>query len=384
VACLVVAGGYAGLASWRLKAAAGRAPAVTGEAADVLRARHQQPVALFRSLARESFDRLAVAPVAAPEAASGAAVEEADARRVTALRCERVHFAADRGVCLTTEPADPVQSTYRGLIFDEAFQVTKTFQLTGIPSRVRVAPDGRLAAATVFETGHDYRQDGGFSTRTILLDTATGFQVADLEDFAVFDHGARFLRDDFNFWGVTFARDGNRFYATLASGMKTYLLLGDVAAREAHILRENAECPSLSPDNTRLVFKKRVEVPGGGGEWQWRLHLLDLATLTETPLAETRNIDDQVDWLDEATSCTGSSSRSACRKWPPTSGCSRSTASTAAPCPASCCRGPSARASPGQADHFGFWLEATGQAGMRPRARSAARRTSSTSSAWNW
>jgi hypothetical protein len=31
----------------------------------------------------------------------------------------------------------------------------------------------------------------------------------------------------------------------------------------------------------------------------WRLHLLDLATMQETPLAETRSVDDQVEWLDD-------------------------------------------------------------------------------------
>jgi hypothetical protein len=218
---------------------------------------------------------------------------------VTDLRCERVHFAAGRGVCLTTEPADPLHTAYRGLVFDDAFRVTATFRLSGLPSRVRVAPDGRRAAVTVFETGHDYRQDGSFSTRTTLVDTATGGQVADLEDFAIFNRGAPFKRDDFNFWGVTFARDGTRFYATLATGMTTYLVAGDVAAREAHIVRENAECPSLSPDGTRLVYKKRVEAPASGKGWEWRLHLLDLATLVETPLAEPRDVDDQVDWLDD-------------------------------------------------------------------------------------
>jgi hypothetical protein len=29
--------------------------------------------------------------------------------------------------------------------------------------------------------------------------------------------------------------------------------------------------------------------------------MLDLATMTETPLAETRNIDDQAEWLDDHT-----------------------------------------------------------------------------------
>src|SRR5687767_4134689 len=55
--------------------------------------------------------------------------------------------------------------------------------------------------------------------------------------------------------------------------------------------------PSLSPDETRVAFKKRVD--GGSGSIQWRPHVLDLATLVETSLAETRNVDDQIEWLDD-------------------------------------------------------------------------------------
>ena len=44
------------------------------------------------------------------------------------------------------------------------------------------------------------------------------------------------------------------------------------------------------------MFKKLTEK--SGGRVVWRLHLLDLATMAETPLAETRNVDDQVEWLD--------------------------------------------------------------------------------------
>lgn len=59
------------------------------------------------------------------------------------------------------------------------------------------------------------------------------------------------------------------------------------------MLREGVECPSLSPDNTRVVFKARI------GPSSWRLHLLDLATLRDTPLAEARSVDDQAEWLDD-------------------------------------------------------------------------------------
>ena len=63
-------------------------------------------------------------------------------------------------------------------------------------------------------------------------------------------------------------------------------------------VRENAECPSLSPDNTRIVFKKRVRA---SADKPWRLYVLDLESGTETPLAETQSIDDQALWLDNET-----------------------------------------------------------------------------------
>ena len=78
-----------------------------------------------------------------------------------------------------------------------------------------------------------------------------------------------------------------------------YLIEGSLITKEARTVRENVECPSLSPDNTRLAFKKRVS--NAPGPVVWRLYSLDLATGVETRLAETRNVDDQVEWLDNQT-----------------------------------------------------------------------------------
>lgn len=49
----------------------------------------------------------------------------------------------------------------------------------------------------------------------------------------------------------------------------------------------------MSPDRTRVAFKKRV------GQGQWRLSVLDLKTFEERPLAETRSVDDQPEWLND-------------------------------------------------------------------------------------
>jgi dipeptidyl aminopeptidase/acylaminoacyl peptidase len=148
----------------------------------------------------------------------------------------------------------------------------------------------------VFVSGDSYAKDG-FSTRTTLLDTATGASIANLEDFAVTRDGRAFKAVDFNFWGVTFQRDGRRFYATLRTGGTNYLIEGDVDSREARVIHTGIECPSLSPDGRQIAFKQRA---ARGSEVSWHVAVLDLATLRETTLDwEQRSVDDQVEWLDD-------------------------------------------------------------------------------------
>lgn len=213
----------------------------------------------------------------------------------TTLACDRVHYAAGNGICLIYDTSTPSQDLLAQvptwvILFGSDFQPRHQFIVEGLPSRTRVSPDGKYAAFTVFVSGHSYA-DANMSTSTVILDAATGSSLGDLEEFEVWKDGQRFEAIDFNFWGVTFAQDSNRFYATLRSFNTTYLVQGDLAARKLTVLRENVECPSLSPDGTRIGFKKRV-----GNLWQ--ISVLNLATLEETTLAEKENIDDQVEWLD--------------------------------------------------------------------------------------
>lgn len=214
------------------------------------------------------------------------------------LRCERVHMVHGGGVCLTTHRRTfPVR--HEAVLFDGDFRVRHTLALSGVPSRVKVSPDGRLAAVTVFESGHSYA-GADFSTRTSIIDLARGdFVITDLEKLPVLRDGAPFQAIDFNIWGVTFTASGDRFYATLATGGRIYLVEGDMPKRQMQVLREGVECPSLSPDGTRLAFKRRE-----GGRLiavTWRLSVLRLDTREEWALAETRSVDDQVEWLDDAT-----------------------------------------------------------------------------------
>ncbi len=83
-------------------------------------------------------------------------------------------------------------------------------------------------ATTTFVSGHSYAEPGKFSTQTTLIDMRRGKRIADLESFRVTNGGRRVDAPDVNFWGVTFARNADRFYATLAYGGHTHLIEGSV------------------------------------------------------------------------------------------------------------------------------------------------------------
>jgi hypothetical protein len=213
-------------------------------------------------------------------------------RELTGLRCERIHFAAGRGLCLTRGRG--FAAGYRAEVVGPDLRVLRGLDVAGVPSRARVSPDGRNGSVTLFVAGHAYTDAGSFSTQTTLIDLASGTKIADLEQFTVLRDGRQVTAVDRNFWGVTFARDSDRFYATMATGGRTYLIEGSVRGRSARVIHANVECPSLSPDGTRIAYKRRP----GVGSAPWRLAVLDLADGRETLLSETRNVDDQVEWLD--------------------------------------------------------------------------------------
>lgn len=266
LAVVLLAGGATGYAAW---AAARRA----GPPAAAL-----DPAAEGRLLFR-SAGRIASVPLAEPGAPPV----------VSGTACDRFHSAAGITLCLVTRTG--TVPTTDAVILDRSLREIRRVRLAGIPSRARVSASGRMASWTVFVTGDSY-SSGGFSTWSGILDTRTGYAVTNMEEIPLRMNGRRYHAADVNYWGITFAPDDNRFYATVSTKGKTYLVEGDFGAWRARTLRENAECPSLSPDGTRLVFKKRV-TPG-----PWRLHALDLATMRETPLAETDSVDDQAAWLD--------------------------------------------------------------------------------------
>ena len=290
VGCIALAVGYTSLGILRANAGTGPVQAeVAGAPLPIagpneLAAIQDQPHLIFLHQENAPYGQVTVA---GPGPAFSQSAQ-------TSLLCDRIHYAAGNGICLRYDPSvsDSLAPPRVWVtLFGPDFEPRQRFPVDGVLSRARVSPDGKYAAFTVFVTGHSY-EDVNMSTATVLLDAATGASVGNLEEFETWKDGRLYQAPEFNFWGVTFARDSNRFYATLRNGNTTYLVQGDIAARKLLVLHEGVECPSLSPDETRIAFKKRK----GNG---WQLTVMDLATMKEIELAEKEGIDDQVEWLDD-------------------------------------------------------------------------------------
>jgi hypothetical protein len=215
------------------------------------------------------------------------------ARAVSSVKCDRIYAAGGTGACLRTGEHGLVEL----VILDQDLGQREAIPVDGIPNRLRVSPSGRMVAWTLFVQGEGY--DGlGFSTSTGIYDTRTGNKLYTIEQFSVTKDGQPYRTDDMNFWGVTFTGDDNKFYATMHADGHRYLVEGDFAAQTVRTLHDGVECPSLSPDGTRIAFKKAID---GDPRKGWRLSVLDLATMSVTPTAETRRVDDQAAWLDNST-----------------------------------------------------------------------------------
>jgi hypothetical protein len=220
-------------------------------------------------------------------------------RTFTGVSCDRVYAVATAASCLRTDRG--VTTTFEQVDLDPGWNVTGRNDLAGVPSRTRLSADGRLAASTSFVTGHTYMTTG-YSTATEIHRVASTGGVksfGNLEEFTLLVDGRPVAPADRNIWGVTFAADDNTFYVTVSTHGTTYLARGDLTTRTLTTIAAGVECPSLSPDGTRLAFKEKVD--HRDGTW-WTPAVLDLASMTRTVLTgERRNVDDQIAWLDDDT-----------------------------------------------------------------------------------
>jgi len=208
------------------------------------------------------------------------------------LSCERVDFAGGKGLCMTIAERGREGET---TIFDSGLQPLSRATLAGMPLQARVSSDGRLGALTSVANANVEPDDevDGVASETDIVDMRSGREVADLASFRLTKEGRAFEPAEPRFESVTFAKGSDRFYATMRSAGRSYLVEGSIEGRTMRVLREGIELPSLSPDGHRLACKARV----GGG--RWRLAVLDLATMKLRPLAEHRQIEEQVEWLND-------------------------------------------------------------------------------------
>lgn len=268
-----------------------------GATAYALRAPEKVSVATEAGPVELSSGRLLFVDEVSGNVASVPLTDPSGPRRVSSLSCKRFYTAGGQGLCLA-DASGPLPGAV-AVFVDRGLQERRRVEVDGVPNRAKLSPDGRMASWTTFVTGDSYAQAGTFSTRTAIFDQETEVYSSNIEGTQI---AGMKTTNDMNFWGVTFAPDDRTYYATMSTAGKTHLIQGDSVDESAKSLRENAECPSLSPDGRRVAFKKRV--PGDGAR-PWRQHVLDLTTMVETPLAETRGIDDQVVWLDNDTIAYG-------------------------------------------------------------------------------
>ena len=215
-------------------------------------------------------------------------VNLAGERFITPLTCQRVDWNRNGGICLQSGSIG-VQA--RGLLLDSSLRPTGQFPVA-TPSRAEVSPDGTGASWTGFVTGHDYLAAGEFATTTQLIDVDRQLG-ADLEtDFVAFlGDGTELEAFDDNYWGTSYV-NSQQFYATVGFEGRADLVFGDVETGRLDIVFENASCPAISPDGSTIIAKEQR-----GNAFQ--LIAIDVATGSRRDLAETRSIDDQVEWIDD-------------------------------------------------------------------------------------
>lgn len=241
------------------------------------------PHVVFQSVLRDgNYAHVSLVPLDAPKGP----------RIGTGLVCERVYMTDGTGLCLAGEHG--AQSRYFAVPFGDNFAPGEPIPLAGSPTFAQVSSDGRYGAASVL-TRQVTEAVPQAQTQAIIIDLRAGTVVGDLEDFAITRDGNVFDAPDKDLWGVTFAADSDRFYATLRTAGNAYLVEGSVTGRSLAVLHPNVSAPALSPDGTRVAYAKLISNIGP----TFRFHVLDLATGTETPLAEATSIDDQMEWLDD-------------------------------------------------------------------------------------
>lgn len=217
-------------------------------------------------------------------------VNLAGERFITPLPCDRIDWNRNGGICLQ---GGSIGVSARGLLLDETLRPQGRFGIA-TPSRAAISPDGGAVSWTGFVTGHDYLAAGEFATTTQLIDVERQASAELESDFSTIGaDGEQLAVVDENYWGTTYI-DSQTFYATVGFGTETNLVFGDVQTGVLEIVHESASCPEISPDGTTIVAKTQR-----GQSFQ--LIAINTETGARRDLAETRSVDDQVEWIDNNT-----------------------------------------------------------------------------------
>jgi hypothetical protein len=240
------------------------------------------PFIMFRTLAPpRAHGRIAMAALAS-----------SDVRHLTSLRCARVAYAGGRGLCLVEE-AEGMVVDHVAEIFDRSFRRVGRLALAGVPTRVRVSPDGRIGAITTYAEEESPAGER-LAIESVLIDLNASQVLADLRDFRLDVSDAQTVVGPLDFASVSFDRDPDRFFATLSTPTERWVIVGSLRERRLRLLKADFATEALSPDGNRLVVKQRV-----GDRGFWQLGVLDLSTLiAHTVNQNGRSVDDQVEWLD--------------------------------------------------------------------------------------
>jgi hypothetical protein len=241
------------------------------------------PFVIYRALApREAYGRVALLELRL-------GVQP----KVTSLSCLRLHYAGGYGLCATQQLRDGKSANILA-VFDRTLQIRSEVVLDGIPTRLRVSPDGQYGAVTTYAE-EETAQSERLATRTRIVDMARGVELVDLRDFRVDYDDLPELDGPRDFSSVTFERDSDRFFATLMVADDRYLVAGSVRERRVTAIRSGVASEALSPDGSVLAVKRLLPERGF-----WQVAVINLHTWIERDLRQgPRSVDDQVEWLDD-------------------------------------------------------------------------------------
>ena len=224
-------------------------------------------------------------------------------RTPTGMGCDRVHIHGSRLLCFTrVTPDKPRYYTEPTIYLHDlkSASISKPlFKVKGIVSRARMSADGRFGTGTAFTTGHSYLGIGGssFSTMAFIVPLDRSGESENLQNWTITYQGKGVTSVDLNLWGVTFdPRDSNHFLVTVYFNGRPYLGEGYVSKKEIKVLQDGIECPSYSPDGTRIAYKSRT------GPTRWSPSTMDLVSGKISVYADVEgSVDDQIGWLDKNT-----------------------------------------------------------------------------------